>query len=133
MRAVDIEIGGVHHITLRVSDLERSRSFYCGVLGLVADQDFPGEKLRFPLGPYTRLVLCPPLPGTPPEDRFSERRVGLDHISLGVAGRAELDHLVVVLRGAGVRTEGVQHDRTGPWVVNFRDPDGIAWEFFEQS
>lgn len=123
-----IEIDGVHHITLRVSDLERSRSFYAGVLGLTADQDFPGEKLRFRLGAYTRLVLHPPLPGTPSEDRFSERRIGLDHLSLGVGTRAELDRLVTVLRGSGVRTEGVKE----PGVVNFRDPDGIAWECYEQ-
>lgn len=129
---MDIGIDGVHHITLRVSDLERSRSFYAGVLGLVADQDFPGEKLRFRLGPYTRLVLHPPLPGTATEDRFSERRIGLDHISLGVGSRAELDQLVAALRRAGSHTDGVRDDPRGLGVVNFRDPDGIAWEFFEQ-
>jgi catechol 2,3-dioxygenase-like lactoylglutathione lyase family enzyme len=129
---VGIEIDGVHHITLRVSDLERSRSFYAGVLGLVADQDFPDEKLRFRLGAYTRLVLLPSLPGTPAEDRFSARRVGLDHVSLGVGSPAELERLVTVLRRAGVRTDGVRHDSLGPGVVNFRDPDGIAWELFEQ-
>ena len=106
MPSVEVVIDGVHHLTLRVSDLERSRSFYAGVLGLVADQDFPGEKLRFRLGPYTRLVLLPQLSGTPTEDRFTERRIGLDHISLGVSGLAELERLVLVLRGAGVRTVG---------------------------
>jgi glyoxylase I family protein len=128
-RPVAIEIDGVHHITLRVSDLERSRSFYAGVLGLVADQDFPGEKLRFRLGAYTRLVLHPPLPGTPSEDRFSERSIGLDHLSLGVRTRDQLDRLVAVLRRSGVRTEGVRE----PGVVNFRDPDGVAWECYEQG
>jgi catechol 2,3-dioxygenase-like lactoylglutathione lyase family enzyme len=55
-----------HHITLRVADLDRSRAFYHGVLGLTLDQDCPGEKLRFRLdGTTTRLVLVPPLPGTP--------------------------------------------------------------------
>jgi catechol 2,3-dioxygenase-like lactoylglutathione lyase family enzyme len=99
------------------------------VLGLAADQDFPGEKLRFRLGPYTRLVLHPPLPGTPSEDRFSERRIGLDHLSLGVRTRAELERMVTVLRGSGVRTQGVRE----PGVVNFHDPDGIAWEIYEHS
>jgi glyoxylase I family protein len=132
-RDVGIGIDGVHHITLRVRDLERSRSFYAGVLGLVADQDFPGEKLRFRLGPYTCLVLHPMLPGTSAEDRFGDRRIGLDHISLGVGSRAELDRLVAVLRRAGVRTDGVRQDGRGSRVVNFRDPDGIAWECFEQA
>ena len=127
-RPVGIEIDGVHHITLRVGDLERSRSFYAGVLGLVADQDFPGEKLRFRLGPHTRLVLRPPLPGTAFE-RDGGRRLGLDHLALGVPTRAELDRVVAVLRGAGVRTGGVRE----PGVVSFRDPDGIAWELYEKD
>jgi catechol 2,3-dioxygenase-like lactoylglutathione lyase family enzyme len=125
-------VDGVHHLTLRVTDLERSRAFYSGVLGFEADQDFPGEKLRFRLGPYTRLVLVPALPGTPAGDRFSEYRIGLDHISLGVRTRADLERLVTTLQAAGVPTEGIHHDRTGPALVCFRDPDNIAWEFFEQ-
>jgi len=74
-----------HHITLRVGDLGRARGFYEGVLGLTVDQDFPGEKLRLRLGgTTTRLVLVPPLPGTPAGDEFTERRIGLDHLAIGV-------------------------------------------------
>ena len=62
----------IHHITLNVSDLERARAFYEGVLGLRVDQDFPGEKVRLRLdGTATRLVLVLPLPGTPAGDRFT--------------------------------------------------------------
>jgi glyoxylase I family protein len=129
---MDFEVVGVHHLTLRVTDLERSRAFYAGVLGLVADQDFPGRKLRFRLGPYTRLVLVPPLPGTPEGDRFSEARIGLDHVSLGVRTRAEMERVVDALRAAGVPTQGIQPDALGPGVLSFRDPDNIAWELFEQ-
>ena len=67
-------------------------------------------------------MLRPPLPGTPAEDRFSPRRVGLDHLSLRAGSQAELDRLVTVLRRAGSATT------TTPDAVNFRDPDGIAWE-----
>jgi glyoxylase I family protein len=121
-----------HHITLRVADLDRSRAFYQGVLGLAIDQDFPGEKLRFRLdGTATRLVLLPPLPGTPPEDRFSERRIGLDHIAIGVPVE-EVGRLAGVLDAAGVPNSGVKADPMGPAMVTFRDPDNIQWEFFEQ-
>jgi catechol 2,3-dioxygenase-like lactoylglutathione lyase family enzyme len=125
-------IDGVHHITLNITDLDRSKAFYAGVLGLEVDQDFPDYKVRLRLGPYTRLVLVLPLDGTPPGDRFSERRIGLDHVSLGVPGRADLERLVDVLRASGVETAGIQSDALGPGVVCFRDPDNIAWEFFEQ-
>jgi catechol 2,3-dioxygenase-like lactoylglutathione lyase family enzyme len=120
-----------HHITLRVADLDRSRAFYQGVLGLTLDQDFPGEKLRFRLdGTDTRLVLVPPLPGTPPADRFSEFRVGLDHIAIGVPA-GEAARLAGVLDAAGVPNSGVKADPMGPAMVVFRDPNNIQWEFFE--
>jgi glyoxylase I family protein len=128
---------GVHHITLRVTDLARSRRFYEGVLGLTVDQDFPAEpgyvgKLRLRLPDGTRIVLVPSLPGTPEADRFSEYRIGLDHISLGLPG-AELERLVAVLREAGIATRGIQRDAMGPGLVCFRDPDNIAWECFQDD
>lgn len=124
---------GFHHVTLNVTDLARSRAFYEGVLGFTVDQDFPGEKLRlrFGDGGQARLVLRPPLPGTPGGDQFTERRIGLDHLAVGVAGRAELDQLAGALRRAGV-TADLHYDPLGPAIVSFRDPDNIQWEFFEQ-
>jgi catechol 2,3-dioxygenase-like lactoylglutathione lyase family enzyme len=64
---------GYHHVTLRVTDLDRSRSFYSALPGFVLDQDFSDlEKLRYRIGDSrARLVLCAPLPGTPPGARHS--------------------------------------------------------------
>lgn len=123
---------GFHHITLNVTDLARARAFYEGVLGLRVDQDFPGEKLRLRIGDDDRLVLRPPLPGTPPGDHFTERRIGLDHLAIGVASRAELEQLTEALRRNGTAAD-LHHDPLGPAMVTFRDPDNIQWEFFEQS
>jgi catechol 2,3-dioxygenase-like lactoylglutathione lyase family enzyme len=122
---------GFHHVTLNVTDLSRARAFYEGVLGLEVDQDFPGEKLRLRIGETGRLVLRPPLPGTPSGDRFKEQRIGLDHLAIGVSGREELKRLAEVLRRNGVAAD-LHHDPLGPAVVTFRDPDNIQWEFFEQ-
>ena len=111
-----------HHITLRVSDLRRARSFYEGVLGLTVDQDFPREKLRLRLGgTTTRLVLVPALPGTPDGDRFTERRIGLDHLAIGVQV-GEGAKLAVLLDDAGVPNSGVKTDPLGPAMITFRDP-----------
>jgi catechol 2,3-dioxygenase-like lactoylglutathione lyase family enzyme len=125
---------GFHHVTLNVTDLARARAFYEGVLGFTVDQDFPGEKLRlrFGEGSPARLVLRPPLPGTPAGDAFSERRIGLDHLAVGVAGRAELEALKEALRRDGVAAD-VHHDPLGPEIVTFRDPDNFQWEFFEEA
>jgi glyoxylase I family protein len=121
---------GFHHVTLNVTDLPRARAFYEGVLGLEVDQDFPGEKLRLRIGETERLVLRPPLPGTPAGDRFSERRIGLDHLAIGVSGQ-KLEELAEVMRRNGVAAD-LHHDPLGPAVLTFRDPDNIQWEFFEQ-
>jgi glyoxylase I family protein len=127
-------VSGFHHLTLNVSDLERSRRFYQSLPGFVLDQDLPGYKLRFRIGAAAhRLVLVPPLPGTPDGDRFSERRIGLDHVAVGVSSRDELEAMLVVLRDLGAETDGIHLDRAGESaMITFRDPDHIQWEFFEE-
>ncbi len=126
---------GFHHVTLRVTDLGRSRDFYSALPGFTLDQDFPDlGKLRYRIGQTrARLVLCAPLPGTPSEDRFDEHRIGLDHLAVGVTGgRAALDDLERALRRIGAATDGVHLDRDGELaMITFRDPDNIQWEFFE--
>lgn len=127
----DFHADGVHHITLRVSDLARSRQFYGEVLGFELDQNLPG-KLRFRLWPgagSTRLVLKDLIPGTPKGDRFTKRRVGLDHVSLGCS-RKDLNVVAERLAEAGVETKGIQAVPGGGNRVAFRDPDNIQWEFF---
>jgi glyoxylase I family protein len=130
-------LGGLHHITLRVSDLDRSRAFYSALPEFVLDQDFPDlKKLRYRIGDTRmRLVLCAPLPGTPQGDRFDERRIGLDHIAVGVrGGRESLDQLEIVLRRIGADTDGVKLDRAGELaMITFRDPDNVQWEFFQDD
>jgi glyoxylase I family protein len=126
---------GFHHITLNVTDLERSRRFYEALPGFVIDQDFPDRgKVRFRVGEQAaRLVLVTPVPGTPDGDRFSERRVGLDHLALGVRGRAALETMERTLRELGAETDGIKLDRAGDAaMITFRDPDNIQWEFFEE-
>jgi glyoxylase I family protein len=77
----------------------------------------------------TYLTLQPPLEGTAPEDRFSEYRIGVDHLAFAVEDRAELDTLVDDLRTAGVPTHGVlTHPVLGTPYVVFRDPDNVQWE-----
>lgn len=128
---------GFHHVTLRVTDLDRSRSFYSALPEFTLDQDFPDlGKLRYRIGETrTRLVLCAPLPGTPSGDRFEERRIGLDHIAVGVAGgREALAELEGALRRIGAITDGVHLDRAGQEaMITFRDPDNVQWEFFEEG
>jgi glyoxylase I family protein len=122
---------GFHHVTLNVTDLPRARAFYEGILGFEVVQDFPGRKLSLRVGTSrSRLVLHRP-PGAVDADRFSEYRIGLDHVAFG-ASRADLDRLAAALSASGI-TSDLHHDPLGPAVLTFRDPDNIQLEFFEDG
>jgi glyoxylase I family protein len=137
-------VTSLHHVSIRVQDPDRSRAFYEKVLGL--------SFLELRVGPETSsawrgspsegtmlatqagdtfVILAPPLEGTPDDDRFSERRIGIDHLAFGVDDRATLDELVERLRGEGVETAGVETDPVlNKEYVAFRDPDNVQWEFY---
>ena len=68
--------------------------------------------------------------GTPaPDGKFSEFRVGLDHVAFGCANRGELENWARRLDELGVEHGGIKDAAYGSGV-SFRDPDGIALEFF---
>ena len=68
--------------------------------------------------------------GTPaPDGRFSEFNVGLDHIAFGCADRGELEKWAQRLDELGYERSEIKDASYGSGV-SFRDPDGIALEFF---
>ena len=66
----------------------------------------------------------------PAADRFDEARVGLDHLSFGVASRAELERAAALLDERGVPHGEITDlgDAFGLYVLAFRDPDNIQLE-----
>ena len=66
---------------------------------------------------------------TDPKDRFSEFRVGLDHVSFGCASRDDLEKWSRRLDEIGVEHSEIKDASYGSGLA-FRDPDGIALEFF---
>ncbi|OBB91710.1 VOC family protein [Mycolicibacterium peregrinum] len=64
-----------------------------------------------------------------PDGGFSEFRVGLDHVGFGCASRAELQAWADRLDGLGIAHGGIVDAPYGSGL-SFRDPDGIALEFF---
>ena len=64
-----------------------------------------------------------------PDERFSEFRVGLDHVGFGVANRGELEKWMDRLNELGIRHAGIVDAGYGSGL-SFRDPDGIALELF---
>jgi catechol-2,3-dioxygenase len=64
-----------------------------------------------------------------PDEPFSEFRPGLDHVSFGCETRAELERWASRLNELGIRHGGIVDAHYGSGL-SFRDPDGIALEFF---
>jgi catechol-2,3-dioxygenase len=62
-------------------------------------------------------------------DEFTEFRVGLDHVSFGCGNRPELEQWAARLDELGVKHYGIVDEHYGSGL-SFRDPDGIALEFF---
>jgi glyoxylase I family protein len=139
-----MNISGIHHLVLRSQDPPRARRFYEDVLGLsFMELPTPGSAvstwrgapeagafLATQVGP-TFLILAPPLEGTTDDDRFSEYRIGVDHLAFAVQDRADLESLVERLRGSGVETEGIERDPLlDKEYVAFRDPDNVQCEAY---
>ena len=74
-------------------------------------------------------MACFTTPCTPATETFDERRTGLDHVSFGCGGRGELQQWADRLTELGIAHDGIKDAGYGSGV-SFRDPDGIALEFF---
>ncbi|MCW2781603.1 MAG: glyoxalase [Marmoricola sp.] len=132
-----IETQGYAHVRLTVTDIERSRAFYDAVLGLPVAYEVPPDadeatrdQLWFLFGGVI-YKLGDSLFGLRPvsKDEFDENRTGLDHVCFAVADKAALDHAVTVLEDNNVGHAGIKDILVG-WILEFRDPDGIALELF---
>jgi glyoxylase I family protein len=130
--SVDLQTTGVHHIALRVRDLEKSRSFYGKTLGLPIVLELPNFFIF--LAGSTAVAIRGPEADTPKDDRFSPFRVGLDHVALGCTKQPELERVAAALARADVPNTGVKLDEVlGKRYVAFKDPEGIAWEFYSAA
>ncbi|HYW25927.1 MAG TPA: VOC family protein [Terriglobales bacterium] len=134
-----IEIGGIHHLRLTVTDVQRSREFYTGLLGFEVAVESPPADDPTAAAVYPVLwggvvmvrgnLLMGLRPVAPAGDSFDENRVGLDHLSFSVANRADLDAAVRLLDERGVPHGEIRTlEGFGIHVLPFRDPDNIQVE-----
>jgi catechol-2,3-dioxygenase len=122
----------ITHVALTVRDLAVSIPWYEALLGaepvLDEDTDPNMHHTVYLLG--NGMLLGLHQHDTPaPAERFSEYRVGLDHVAFGCANRAELEKWASRLEELGIDHGGVKDAHYGSGL-SFRDPDGIALEFF---
>lgn len=124
---------GIHHVTLTVTDLERSTGWYIRVMGFergpeIADQDGRGEK-RLLLQPGTAFRLVLVRHAANQGGGSSEFVTGLDHLAFGVSHREELETWDRHLTACEVEHSPIKEGITG-WLFTFRDPDNIQLEMY---
>ncbi|HKA05416.1 MAG TPA: VOC family protein [Acidimicrobiales bacterium] len=120
----------ITHVAVTVSDLAVSEPWYTTLLGVgpVLDEDTgPFRHIVYQLG--STLLGLHGFPDLHSKEPFDERTPGLDHISFGVATRAELEEWAQRLDELGV-PHGEILDAGYGSGLSFRDPDNIALEVF---
>jgi glyoxylase I family protein len=127
--AMAISTGPVHHVTLTVTDVARSENFYTTTLGFKRAATL-GSRSILSNDQFLLVLTPPPEPARAiAGDRFSENRVGLDHLSISVASRAELEAAKAVLeQRGGAKLEVKDLADFKLLVLAFRDPDNIQIE-----
>lgn len=126
------EFPSVTHVAVTVSDLARSIAWYSALFDSapVLDEDVEAGSFHhtvFALSDGQLFGLhehSQAIPGF-----FDEHRPGLDHISFRSADRNELEGWVKRLDDLGYTHGGIVDAPYGSGL-SFRDPDGIALEFF---
>ncbi|OBA86366.1 glyoxalase [Mycobacteriaceae bacterium 1482268.1] len=122
----------LNHVAVTVRDVEASARWYQALFGTDpvldehTDAGFRHVVWAFGDGTLFRIHQH----DRPIEDgRFTEFRAGLDHVGFGCASRAELETWLGKLNTLGIEHGGIVDAHYGSGL-SFRDPDGIALEFF---
>jgi catechol-2,3-dioxygenase len=120
------------HVALTVRDLAVSTPWYEALFDAepVIDEDTDADLHHtvYMIG-NTTLIGLHQHAKPAPNERFSEFRVGLDHVAFGCANREELEKWAVRLDELGVEHGDIKDASYGSGL-SLRDPDGIALEFF---
>jgi len=116
-------LGGVHHLSLTVTNLDLSIPWYRHTFGLneIMAEEHAGGRAVVLMHPNGQLFIGLHTHAANDGERFSETRTGLDHVSIGVPTRAELVGWEARLRDLGVAYSPIYERSYGALLV-FRDP-----------
>ena len=126
-----IEINGVAHTILTVSNFDEARRFYSRLMPFLGlTQVFDGEDFIYWVGGRTAFGVqgCDPAYG---KEKFVQYRVGLHHLCFRARERSDVDRTAAFLPTIGATV--VRGPQEGSWApgyyyVLFEDADGIRLE-----
>ena len=123
-------IEGVSHVALTVTDINRSVEWYSKLFDaqvLMEQHEDAFDRVALLVAPI--IVGLTKHKDARGEDRFTETRAGLDHLSFGVPDRAGLDEWAKRMDELGIAHGPIRDVEYGSTLVA-RDPDNIQLEFF---
>ena len=126
-----MEINGIAHVVLTVSNFETAVPFYEKLLAFLGmKRVFKGDEFLYYLGGRTGLAISK-CDEHYRQEKFVQRRVGLHHLCFRARERSDVDSFYGFLQELGAKI--VHPPEDGTWVpgyysVLFEDPDGIRLE-----
>jgi glyoxylase I family protein len=118
--------GFVDHLVFRISDMNRTESFYTALLGQPSHRT--DDSIMYQAGD-TRLFFT--LAQRHRKEVYEKEAVGLNHIAFGVRALSELQAVQKQLDSSGISHSGVRLDHySSKEYIWLDDPDGIRIEFY---
>ncbi len=126
--AINPKTPGINHIALRCKDMEITKKFYQGTLGLPLV--YESNSLNgFMAGNVLIGFLKAKTSG--PDEVFNPMSIGMDHIAISCETKEELERVANGLKNANVENTGIKFDESlQKKYIAFKDPDRIQWEFY---
>lgn len=127
-----IQIENINHVAIICSDYQKSKDFYCRILGFKVINEFyrkdrKSYKLDLRVGEKDQIELFS-FPNPPKRQSYPEA-AGLRHLALSVK---DINKTVSELNHHGVETEPIRIDEfTSKKFTFFSDPDGLPLEIYE--
>ncbi|MFN8544284.1 MAG: VOC family protein [Candidatus Binatia bacterium] len=126
-----MEINGIAHVMLTVSNFEIALPFYEKLLGFLGLRPvIKTDDWLYCVGGRTAVGIQPAEPAHRTE-RFVQRRVGLHHVCFRARTREDVDALHEFVVGLGATIVHPPEEASwapGYYSVLFEDPDGIRLE-----
>ncbi len=126
-----IEVNGMAHVILTVSQWEKAREFYGELLPFMGLRKvYDGNNFLYHVGGRTALGIQRAAPEHEGQ-RFVQNRVGLHHLCLRARTREDVDKVADKLKAMGaVIDRGPLEGNFAPgyYYIVFEDPDGIRLE-----